>query len=109
MHIHTKGWLAEWATVAYLSLCGYRIVRRNSQIAGVEVDILAKKADQLVVVEVKWRKTWDGADMAITPTQRKRLQKAMNAIASKAYTDTVRLDVVYWVAQWPFVRHVQDA
>ncbi|AWV99817.1 YraN family protein [Arcticibacterium luteifluviistationis] len=44
----------QWA-VDYLSKKGYQIIDRNHQIGHLEIDIIAKKEDWLIFVEVKLR------------------------------------------------------
>ena len=76
--------LAAWC----LRLRGWSVVARNRRIAGVEVDLLARKGPVLAVVEVKSRR--DGPPGAgetdrlllVPPSQRRRLRRAARALAA---------------------------
>lgn len=57
MTTRETGNLGEDAVAAYLEKNGYEILERNYTVRGGEIDIIAKKDDRLVFVEVKTRKT----------------------------------------------------
>ena len=68
--------LARW----FLRFHGYRILK-NRYITGkntnrAEIDIIAKKKNTIVFIEVKSRQTIDAAWDAITPAQSARLRRA---------------------------------
>lgn len=104
-----KGKLAESLAALWLRGKGYRILARNSRRGGVEIDILAANGQTLCVVEVKFRQTMQAADLAISPEQRKRLQKQVRYWQQKAQVPQVRFDIVAVSPQWPFLRHHQGA
>lgn len=51
----TIGNIGEEKACGYLSRRGYEIIERNANFRGGELDIIAKKNDELVFVEVKTR------------------------------------------------------
>lgn len=67
---------AEWIAAAWLMLKGYRILGFRLKAPGAEIDILAKKASVLAVVEVKQRRTIEAAESALSHDQRERLRLA---------------------------------
>lgn len=66
---------AEVAAEQNLRRQGYRILGRNIRFSNGELDIVAKKDDTIVFVEVKARRTdqFGGASYAITPQKQQRL------------------------------------
>ena len=103
---------AEWAAALLLMAKGYRILGMRLVTPVAEVDLLAQKGDQLVVVEVKQRRTLEEALMAVTPRQRERLRRAGAAFGHRSgarnLDAVVRLDLVALApGRWP--RHIPDA
>ena len=54
-----KGRRAEWLAALWLGLKGYRLLARRVQASGGEIDLVMRRGDQLVFVEVKARATLD--------------------------------------------------
>ena len=80
---YSAGKLAEFLACGLLKTKGYKIVARNYKTgkgthAG-EIDIIAKKDNLLVFVEVKKRKTLENAAYAISETQKSRIKKGAEA------------------------------
>ena len=69
---HT-GISAESRAAAYLIAKGYRILARRFRTRFGEIDIVARRRDQIVFVEVKARANLDDAAYAVTPQQRQRI------------------------------------
>lgn len=74
-----RGVLAEKAAGVYLRVKGYKILATRYKIPVGEVDIIAKKGNTLVFVEVKARANIDDAAASITPRQQKRIAKAASS------------------------------
>jgi len=87
--------LARW----FLRLHGYRILQ-NRYITGkntnrAEIDIIAKKRNTIVFVEVKSRQTIGAAWDAITPTQSMRLRRAADTfLMNQHWMGDARFDVI---------------
>ncbi len=64
---HLVGLSAESRAAAYLIATGYRIVARRFRTPVGEVDIVARRRDVLVFVEVKARNTLDDAALSLLP------------------------------------------
>ena len=64
---------AESRAAAYLMAKGYRILAKRFRTAHGEIDIVAKRRNLLVFVEVKARATLDDAAFAVTPRQQQRI------------------------------------
>jgi putative endonuclease len=106
------GKAAEWCSCQALRLKGYRIVARCYKSHVGEIDIIARKRDCLVMVEVKARRT--GADEAISLRQRARIQRAAMLFIAKHpqfATLSVRFDAMLWERpfKWRHVRSAWDA
>lgn len=106
-----RGRRGERLAAAYLQLKGYRILARDYRTAVGQVDVVAKRGDTLVLVEVKWRPTLAQAADAIRPTQRARIARAAGAIRQRMPAVggcNVRFDAVLLAPRrWP--RHIIDA
>ena len=94
----TIGNLGEDKACAYLLRRGYEILGRNVTFRGGELDIVAKKNDELIFVEVKTRTgtTFGQAYEAVTPQKMEYLVKSANMYIHKnnLYDIQVRFDVV---------------
>lgn len=88
------GAAAEDLAAAYLTLLGWEVMARNTRLAGVEVDLVAREGRTTVLVEVKYRARSDfgGADAAVDARKRARLRRA--ALAASAGRSDVRIDIV---------------
>lgn len=73
---HQKGLWAEGIAVLYLMSKGYKILRRRYKAQGGEIDIIAKKSDMLVFVEVKARKKMNDGLYAISDRAKARIANA---------------------------------
>ena len=98
-------WLATWT----LRLKGYRIVGLRFKTKTGEVDIIARKQNLIVMVEVKARATLLEAMDAITPTAMRRIENAGDIWLAKQ-DDFAKLSVRYDMIailprQWP--KHVE--
>lgn len=105
-----RGRLAETIAALSLMLRGYRIVARRARTPYGEVDIAARKADVLAIVEVKARPSFRAGLDAIPHRNRKRIAQAGMALAQSMGWVGLRhrydLMVVTSLLQ---VRHVRDA
>ena len=82
-----RGALGEELACRFLESRGYAIVERNLRIGRGELDIVARRGNVSVAVEVKWRR-WDSgrgdAVDAWRPHQRVRASQAMLAWLAQA-------------------------
>src|SRR5258708_15702693 len=67
------GLSAESRAAAYLMAKGYRILAKRFRTPHGEIDLVARKRNLLVFVEVKARATLDEAAYAVTPRQQARI------------------------------------
>jgi putative endonuclease len=96
---YTVGLYSEFLARMYLRFHGYRILKsryitgKNTNRA--EIDIIAKRKDTIVFVEVKARQNISAAWDAITPTQSARLRRAAETyLINKRWTGNARFDVI---------------
>lgn len=107
-------WTGRWAeslSAGLLRLKGYRIVTRGFRLPIGEIDIVARKSDMLVCIEVKARRNLRDAAEAVTPHQRRRIVRAAAAfVASRnEFAElAVRFDVML-VTPRRLPRHIKDA
>ena len=97
MNIGETGIKGENKVCRYLMMRGYKILDRNFQCRFGEIDIIAKKKEYIVFVEVKTRKSGGmttPAD-ALTPVKKKRLFRAAAAWLTKydAWSYPCRFDL----------------
>ncbi len=87
--------LARW----FLRFHGYHIIK-NRYITGkntnrAEIDIIARRKNTMVFIEVKSRQTIDAAWDAITPNQSARLRRAAETfLINQHWTGDARFDVI---------------
>ncbi len=101
----------EIVAALWLMLKGYRILGFRLRTPQGEIDLLAHKGPILAVVEVKSRATLEEALDCVTFTQRERLRRAAQAIASHRSSLrglSVRLDLIaFGAGRRP--RHIRNA
>ncbi|WP_448954027.1 YraN family protein [Labrys neptuniae] len=96
---------------AWLLRCkGYRLLAHRFKVPGGEIDLIARRGDTVVFVEVKARAGLAAALEAITPGQRQRIATAARAWLAR-HPDhallTQRFDAVFVVPRrWP--RHLPN-
>jgi len=102
---------AESRAAAYLVAKGFRIVARRWKSPVGELDIVARRRNLLLFVEVKARANLDAAAESVTPRQQHRIAAAAEAWLA-TYPDPritdIRFDAVL-VAPGKMPRHIQGA
>lgn len=99
MTSYSVGILSELVACLYLSLQGFRILRRR-YITGkntnrAEIDIIAKKKNLLIFVEVKHRKNLISGLDAVTQKQSLRLRQAAETyIVNSRWVGDARFDII---------------
>ncbi len=83
MTAYRNGLLAEIWVALVLQLKGYRILSRRLRTPGGEIDLLAKRGQTLVLVEVKLRPSLSEAAGAISNRQQNRLQTAARFVLAQ--------------------------
>lgn len=105
------GLSAETRAALLLLLKGYRIVTRRWKSPVGEIDLIARRGQLLVFVEVKARDHLDDAAEAVTPYQQRRIVAAAQAWLGRHPADAdknIRFDAVLLAPRrWP--RHIQSA
>lgn len=93
---YEKGISAELCAEKELQTRGYEILGRRLRTKYGEIDILAKKGNDIVAVEVKQRKTLDNARSCISIRQQRRILNALLFIMSNRNElfENYRIDVV---------------
>jgi putative endonuclease len=116
-HVDRGRW-AEAMAAAFLSLHGFRILEHNFRFSRLEIDLIARKADVLAVVEVKYRgkHRLGGAVGAVGLSKQRDLETAtVGYLRLKGLTDVrVRFDVVTIepaprTANALLIRHIENA
>ena len=74
---------AEWLAAVYLRAKGYRILATRFRAAGGEIDLVAKRWNTLVFVEVKARRTMDSARTSISADKHRRVAQAARAFLAR--------------------------
>lgn len=96
-HRQTKGAEAEKQALAYLKRKGLKLVAKNVNFRGGEIDLVMQDGETLVFVEVRYRssKSFGGAAASVTPTKQKRIiVAAQHYLLSLQQTPPCRFDVV---------------
>ena len=104
------GLSAESRAAAFLIVKGFRILARRWRSPVGEIDIIARRRDLLVFVEVKARANLDDAAWSVTPRQRLRIAAAEAWLArhQDARIRDIRFDAIL-VAPGRIPRHITAA
>lgn len=96
---YKKGLFSEFIARMYLRMHGYRILEKR-YITGkntnrAEIDIIARRKDTIVFIEVKNHKTIESAWNSIPPVQASRLRRAAETyLIKKHFSGNARFDVI---------------
>jgi putative endonuclease len=110
MHTKYKGYLGEFAAALLLLLKGYRILERRYKTACGEIDIIAKRGNTVVFVEVKARKSVEKCYVAITHKQLNRIRRASMLFFKRnphLSSNCTRYDVVL-ISDWNIPIHLEN-
>ncbi len=108
---YRKGHVSEFLAAIALMFEGYRIVQRRFKTKQGEIDLIARRGDLIVLVEVKARASQDAAVNAVTSTAARRIEAAGDiwlARQKDASRLSIRRDIVA-VMPWRWPRHFPDA
>ena len=106
-----RGHVSEYVAALYLAAKGYRIraIRYRTKLG--EIDIIARRGDLTICVEVKARRDIDSAVFAVTGTAQQRIRAASELWLSRqpdAHRLSLRYDIVA-VLPWRLPKHLTDA
>ena len=108
---YRRGHRGEWLAALALMLKGYRIVARRYRTRVGEIDLIARRGDLVIIVEVKARPTLDEAVDAIGPFSERRIEAAADIWLTRQPDQarlSMRFDMVAVLPRrWPV--HVEDA
>ena len=110
-----RGRWGEQKAAEYLERCGFRILHRNWRDGHRDLDIVAIDADQLVIVEVKTRKTADVMAPELAVDQRKMRNLGIAAAKYVAFYGIefpLRFDIVAVTGTGDCdfsINHIEDA
>ncbi|MDR0942584.1 MAG: YraN family protein [Holosporales bacterium] len=107
---YNKGISAEFQAEKELKKQGYKILGKRVRTRYGEIDILAKKNNDLVAVEVKQRKSLDAARACISYNQRRRISNSLMYIVSNGNElfENYRADVICLDSAGRF-EHIENA
>ena len=106
-----RGRLAEIAALWALRLKGYRLLAHRYKSPFGEIDLIMRRGDTTVFIEVKQRASLDASLEAVTPYQSKRIAAAAaswmgrDPTAAKSFC---RFDIVA-VSPYLWPRHIENA
>jgi putative endonuclease len=100
---------AEMLCALWLRLKGYRVLATRYQSPVGEIDIIAKRGNIMVAIEVKNRTDREAALHAVSAKQQNRIARALEAYAGKIdHADDLRFDLMI-VAGRLKITHLKDA
>ena len=109
---HTKEQAAERKARVWLSLKGYKILETRYKTPVGEIDILVRKGDDLIAIEVKARPTEDEAKNAIPESQWQRIARAVTFYQTKhpeVVACNIRFDAMFIIPTKMTPLHIQNA
>ena len=108
---YRTGLWAEALARVVLRLKGYRILASRYKTPLGEIDIVAARKNAVVFVEVKARGDIASACLAVTPSQRSRIERAAGAFLSRHpafFRHDMRFDI-FLIRPFRWPRHILDA
>ena len=108
---YNLGVKAEIIAALFLQIKGYRILARREKTIVGEIDLIARRGDILIAVEVKARKSLETAAYAITLKQKQRITRALEIWGQK-YPDYVKINKRFdaiLIIPWRLPKHIINA
>lgn len=106
-----RGYMAEWIAAIYLMFKGYRVKHLRYRTRAGEIDIIARKGNVAVFVEVKARSVEQAAVDAVGALTQSRIRAASDIWLARqrdAAQLSLRYDIIAILpGRWP--RHFRDA
>jgi len=101
---------AENVVSNYFENLGYEIIARRYKTRHGEIDIIASNAEQIVFIEVKYRKNINDCYEAISESQIRRIRNATEVFLSSKNlcSKPLRFDAVFLDTTLT-IKHIQDA
>ena len=106
-----RGHIAEWKAALSLILKGYRVLALRYKTKLGELDLIVRKGDLIVIVEVKARPTVEQAVDAVSQSSKRRIHNAADLWLGKqrdAARLSMRFDIIA-VRPWRWPVHLEDA
>lgn len=104
------GQRAEWIALLWLTAKGYRVLARRFTVRGGEIDLVLRRGDTVIFVEVKARPSMNEALSAVTFMQLRRIGRAAAVWTARNPWSaglTRRCDLVA-IAPWRWPQHRTD-
>jgi len=108
---YRKGLMAEFLCAFYLMIKGYKIIEYRYKTKMGEIDLIARKKDTIVFIEVKARPNIQKASEAISEKQKMRLNHAASLFLSGKTSLShcySRFDVML-IVPWRLPIHITNA
>jgi putative endonuclease len=106
---HFWGYFAEWFAILWLFFKGYRLHRYRYMTPVGEIDLIMRRREMWVFVEVKWRRNKENFSKSWSFSQRKRLHKAAQWFLMhqrKSIDPSVQFDAIF-LCPWR-IKHVKN-
>lgn len=99
----------EAIAALYLRLCGWSIVAQRVKTPRGEIDLVARRGRTLAFIEVKWRATGAGLELAIDHYRLRRVGAAAEALSARFAKpgDMIRIDVLL-ITPWRWPRRIAN-
>jgi putative endonuclease len=100
----------ERRAALWLQMKGWTVLDRRRKTPLGEIDLICRRGNLVVFVEVKWRNSAAGLDFAIDEYRLRRVAAAAEAVAHLYATngEDIRVDVIL-LAPGSFPRHIENA
>jgi putative endonuclease len=103
-----RGYIAEIVAGFYLSALGYKIASHRFKTPFGEIDLIARKKNIYLFVEVKYRKTHYDSAFSLSHRQIQRIINACNFYQSKMPSSAqIRFDVIL-INRYYLVKHMKN-
>lgn len=105
------GRTAEILALWYLRLKGWRLLSHRYKSHAGEVDLIMRRGNVTAFIEVKARRSLDGAVESVSPRQARRISAAARSFLAedrKAAFQSCRFDIVA-VSPYHWPRHIENA
>ncbi|MEN3929899.1 YraN family protein [Microvirga sp. W0021] len=108
---HRYGYFAEWLVLLLLMLKGYRLLARRYAVQGGEIDLIMRRGQLVVFIEVKARRDLQSAIHAIDHRKWRKFARTVRVWLQRnpwACEYSLRCDAAYIINGWR-MHYIEDA
>ena len=110
LNSHDKGVISEFIALVILKIKGYQALKKRYKTSLGEIDLICKKKDYIIFIEIKFRKDKHSLFDSINKKQQHRIISASKVYLQQnnLYHSNIRYDAIF-ISKPFFFKHIKNA